>query len=249
MKFTTIPLWTADRPTVAVPSTSAFPFPIPGLSAQYVYGQLTLNPLEMTLAQAVEIWWRVRLWQVTINFPLDGLSPGPVTFNLERSAIYPSGPNPINYDERDLIYPECSWIGSIAVPTELDPDNVISAGIYFMPREGRIFEGQEVLHSYFLPESDLPPESRLMSPTLVVTYGGIYYDGNPFAAVSLPFDYPPPPDGLDEVVGTFAGQSLTMRHVYLLRANSFSFTPIEWYTWAEADGSNPTWNSSNGNRI
>ena len=274
MKFSTIPLWTKDRPTAAVDCTHTMALPMPGTpNDNGGAAQLTLCPRSMTLEEVVEYWWRIREWKITVNILS---SPG------GPHDLYPRR---LMDDERELIGTEQApasginaydfiWHDRIAFNLDENGDWIpggvryINAFVGLCPPTGwnAVVTDADygvgsagnpdftVLHPYGLPPSDDHPSVRLIYPTLFVAIYGYWEQGTelPISASTLPFPMPP---GSTSEPYAISNQNtaipLTMESddINHWGVSSFHLAPHAWWPWANADGSEPTWNSGTGARL
>jgi hypothetical protein len=247
MKFTFLPIWTGDRATVTVGPSNTMLFPMPGKSEDYTPVLMTLRPFGMPMTQAVEWWWRVKTWILQATFS----DIGPVEITMGRTS---------GSEEKQLCRPESyTWTGTYDA-TSGPQVRVLSAELVFLPPEGTYLFGTAAPDfgptgdPYSLPESTSIPSARTIYPTVALR---IYTDpmwdiGTEItgAAASIPLIIPAGPD-YSEHDGTIDGIAwrLGWDGDVAMASITWTLTPLQWYPWADTDGSNPTWNATTGERI
>lgn len=256
MKFATVPLWPATRATVATASTPAMPFPMLGKADTLTPIQLSQIPFSIPLEQGVEWWWRVRSWLLTANFS----DIGPFEITLEKIAS-PYG------DERDMCLAQQpggptrashSWSGTYdasgpgyvrimtAVLEYLPPLGLLSFGIPYAPPD---------YEAYGLEVSDLPPATRQLVPVI-----GLAISAAPWESVgadingglmTVPQSPSVPPEFGSDHNGSIDGVTWNGRWEgnVPMATITWNLVPNVWWPWANADGSNPTWNANTGEKI
>lgn len=274
MKFATIPLWTKDRPTAAVDCTHTMALPMPGVpDAHGGAAPLTLQPLEMTLERAVEYWWRVRKWKIHVT--VSGVEGGSEGFDLyperqmedERELVgTPQAPelgiNAYDYGwhDRIVISDTPGSVRYINAYVGMCPPSgwnaVVADTVYGTGAAGNA--DFTVIHSYGLPPSDDTPDVRLIYPVFFVAIYGYWEQGSEttISASTLPFPVAPPLPNIDpeEPYSITNGNtdipiSMQSENIHHWGVSSFYFEPFTWWPWANADGSEPTWNAGTGARL
>jgi len=253
MKVTSFPTWPATRPTVAVAAAHAMPFPMLGKADTLTPIQLSQIPFSIPLEQGVKWWWRVKSWLLTANFS----DIGPLEMTLEKLQ-YPYG------DERDMClatqpggpdFPSHIWIATYdaSVPGYY---RRMSARLEYLPPLGLLSFGTPYAppdyESYGLEISDSSPDTRQLVPVIGLE---IYTDALwevpsadifgslmtvPQPASSFDSDHNGSIDGVTWN-GHWAG-NVPMATI------TWSLVPVVWWPYANADGSNPTWDANTGAR-
>lgn len=225
-------------------------FPMPGQSGTVVPVALTQRPFTMTLENGVEWWWRVKRWRIEINLPILGAK----TIDLERSAAV---------DERDRCDPaNFTWLGFIDETVGGD-SRILRAELHFLPPEDEViqdppswFQSVTIAYPYYLEVSNASQTVRSLFPACVLIiyfdvvwtqgsdYDGAFVSHTDAETASGPYD--------GTLVATIDGINCTM--AYTSGTNSWAGTTIamtilEWWTWADVGGANPTWNSTTGERL
>ena len=245
MKFAVLPTWTADRAPVAVAGTSTLAFPMPGKSEEWTPVFHTFRPFGMPLTKAVEWWWRVKTWLLTANLSYIG----PVEITLGRNS---------GSEEKYLCEPEnYKWTGTY--DASVAPQvRVINVELVLFPPQGTYLfdttppDFDPTNEAYSLPASANAPENRTIYPTVALNIAIPMWDiGTEIvgAASSIPLVIPAGPD-YSTHNGTIDGIAwqLGWDGGVAMASITWALTPQKWYPWANADGSNPTWNANTGAR-
>lgn len=245
MKFATIPTWTNDRATVAVDGANTLAFPMPGKSEAYTPVLMTPRPFGMPMTQAVEWWWRVKTWILEATFPYIG----PFEITMGRNS---------GSDEKNLCKPESyKWTGTY--DATVGPQvRVINVELVLFPPQGTYLfdttppDFDPTNEAYSLPASASAPENRTIYPTVAFNIAipmwdiGVEIVG---AAASIPLIIP---SGLDysEHDGTIDGIAwrLGWNGGVAMASITWALTPLQWFPYANGDGSSPTWDANTGAR-
>ena len=246
MKVTSFPTWPADRAPVAVAGVSTLAFPMPGKSEEWTPVFLTFRPFGMPLTKAVEWWWRVKTWLLTATFT----DIGPVEITMGRTS---------GSEEKQLCSPESyTWTGTY--DATVGPQiRVINVELVLFPPEGTYLfdttppDFNPTNEAYSLPASADTPESRTIYPTVALNIAIPMWDiGTEIvgAATSFPIIIPAGPDYSthDGTIDGIAWQ-LGWDGDVAMASITWALTPLQWFPYANGDGSNPTWDANTGARI
>ena len=271
MKFATIPLWTKDRATAAVDCTHTMALPMPGISDNNgVAAQLTLCPRSMTLAEAVENWWRIRKWKMSITVTGLGSFDLYPERQMEDERVLVGTPGGVNQYDYGWHHRE---IYNLDGNGDFIPGGVryINAYVGMCPPAGwnavvtdaggtgggspsACNADFTVAHSYVLPPSDDTPDVRLIYPVFFVAIYGYWEQGTEADIVASTLPFPMPPGSTSE---PYAISNLNTAIPLTMESDnndhwgvsSFSLEPFTWWAWANPDGSDPTWNVGTGARL
>lgn len=247
MKFAVLPTWTNDRAPVAVAGANTLAFPMPGKSEDWTPVLLTPRPFGMPLTKAVEWWWRVKTWLLTATLT----DIGYIEITMGRDS---------GSEEKNLCKPESyTWSGTY--DATVGPQvRVISAELVLFPPQGTYLFGTTppdfgpTDEAYALPASAAAPESRTIYPTVALN---IYTDpmwdiGTEIVgqAASIPVILPPTinystHDGTIDGIAWRLGWDGDVAMASII----WTMTPLQWYPYANGDGSNPVWDTNTGERI
>ena len=255
MKVTSFPTWPATRPTVAVAAAHAMPFPMLGRADTLTPIQLSNIPFSIPLEQGVKWWWRVRSWLLTANFsdigPLEmTLTKTEIPYGDERDmclATQPGGPTRYThtwggtYDAS-----ESGYVRIINATLEyLPPLGIISFGIPYAPPD---------YEAYGLEISTAAPDTRQLIPVI-----GLTISPSPWESVgaditgsmmTVPQEPSVPPEFGSDHNGSIDGVTWHGRWEgnVPMATITWSLVPAVWWPYANADGSNPTWDANTGAR-
>lgn len=240
MSTAVVPLWERDRACVEPVAPWILAFPMPGETAYAGATDMTIFPLEMTINDAVELWWRVKQFDVAVT-DVDGW--GDFTINCVRKR---SGVTVLH--EKELAHPESyEWEGSVYATSGIDT-LYIGVLIKILPPEELEYNSDldQVPFSYQI-ETGLAPNVAKCTPTMIFD---INIEQNAGAEViNYVINYDDTFKTVDQVYDcTFNGEPIQLgiaRMGTALDGPSFAvdITIGSWFSW---DG---TWNAATGERL
>lgn len=250
MKFATIPLLngaTGGTPSDTKPALACFPMSGIRNETMSTVG-LSPFPRAYTLEEAVELMWRIKTFTAVFHHDFCGTQ----TILVERQRHHVSAP----LDERQLIFGNCVWVGTII--DSLWPEvRGITVSLKMFREPNTLpeiyFAGQEITENetpyYFKRDG-----GDLIFPAMELSVDGFWDLGSEWVISGSSAH-----NG-DAYGGTskheFNASLMGIPLPFVMHIGSFgdgdaslSVMATEWFPWANADGSDPTWDSGTGERL
>lgn len=246
MKFTTLPTTNAtNQSKTGSPFVACFPslgsYGPPPAVADY-----TPYPKQFSLARMAEMWWR---WKVLVaRFTSDFTGTQVVELLRLNNTRDEWGIS----DERQLIFPDALensstgayWSGGLD-DSSGGQTKEIFISVRIMAGGGTIPEVDPVNATpyYFEHSGDV----ATYTPAIEIKMSGFWDRGTEWSiagttAGSAYYD--------DEFVAVLDGDNYAMQITYVPENNcSLNISVADYFTWAKADGSEPTWSASTGARV
>ena len=239
MSTAILPLWQRDRACVDPTGHWVLAFPMPGRPTYQSPVDMSPYPLEMTVNDAVELWWRVKEFSVVVTDIIDW---GNYTITCARKR----GVSDVVHEKELAHWESYSWEGSVADADGIDTLN-ITAKIRILPPQGLVYnEDLDTIDKSYYMDGGLKPDVARCVPAILITVDIIQDAGSEvinyvrnFGDSFFPIDSTFPT--------TFDGMAIELGIANMgtpLNGPAFDvvITIKTWFSW---DG---TWNTSTGER-
>lgn len=244
MKFATIPTTPESiGPQTKPPAVMCFPMAGLYTTQQYEPQALTPYPISLTLAEAVEYYWRIKEFEAVISHSF---------FGTKRITLHRVNETPFD-DERQLLTPTgpdgrfgALWTGFIdeSVFGQQTRTIFVDVIMFYTDQTEPV-----VSHAYFFKHEPLGDSdvANIIPSAAIYVYG--FWDAGSELVIDGRTD-----EELEDSESIAA--HLHNSNVEFVMATggiggleSLTITPTAFFTWANPDGTDPTWDEFTGEKV
>lgn len=162
MSTAVIPLWQRDRACVNPTGNWVLAFPMPGDPVYQAPVDMSPYPMEMTVNDAVELWWRVKEFSMAIT-DIDGWGDYTVVCARKRGVTQITEENELAH------YDSYLWEGSVSDIDGIDTLNITAKIRMLLPEGFAYNEDLDAIDKSYYIDGGLTPDVARCVPSMLIT--------------------------------------------------------------------------------